>query len=97
MVGTSILMLAAAVGSGAALPDIEINARVRAREVKIEQQGQASARVRLEPSGDQRIDVERNLPRGRATYRNLDLRLDVEGRLAVPPAAASASAEKQGD
>ena len=100
MVGTSILMLAAAAASGTALPDIEIKARVQAERVKIEQQGRASVRVRLEPSGDERIDVERNLPRGKSTYRNLDLRLTIEGRLADPAAAradASVTIQDQGD
>ena len=100
MVDTSILMLAAAAASGTALPDIEIKARVQAERVKIEQQGRASARVRLEPSGDERIDVERNLPRGKSTYRNLDLRLTIEGRLADPAAAranASVTIQDQGD
>ena len=100
MVGTSILMLAAVAASGNALPDIEINARVQAKRVKIDQQGRATARVRLEPAGDERVDVERNLPRGKSTYRNLDLRLTIEGRLADPaaaPANAPATIQRQGD
>lgn len=100
MVGTPILIIAAAAAWSTAQPDIEINARIQAKSVKIEQQGRASARVRLEPSGGERIEVERNLPRGKSTYRNLDLRLTIEGRLTDPAAArtnASATIQDQGE
>lgn len=77
------LVLAAAASTATAnLPDIEIAARVKARELSIEQQGRASAEVRLKPEAGKRIEVERNLPKGRSAYRNLDLTLKVEGRLA---------------
>lgn len=77
------LLLAAAAGTATAnLPDIEIAASVKAREVRVEQQGRASAEVRVEPEAAKRIEVERNLPKGRSTYRNFDLTLKVEGRLA---------------
>jgi hypothetical protein len=82
----------------AAPPDIELNARVRAREVRIEQQGRAEARVHVEPSAGQRIDVERNLPKGQASYRNLDIKVNVAARLADPAApgvSASASAQTE--
>ena len=76
-------------------PDVSITARVRAREVKIEQQGEASARVYVKPSAAETIEVERNLPRGQTTYRNLDLKLTVEARLADPAAGPSATASAQ--
>jgi hypothetical protein len=78
----TLLLAAAASTATANLPDVEIAARVRAREVRIEQQGRASAEVRVEPEAAKRIEVERNLPKGRSTYRNLDLTLKIEGRLA---------------
>jgi hypothetical protein len=77
------LLLAAAAGTATATPpDVEIAARVAAREVRIEQQGRASAQVRVQPEGGKTIEVERNLPKGRSTFRTLDLTLKVEGRLA---------------
>jgi hypothetical protein len=77
------LLLAAAAGTATASPpDVEIGARVKAREIRIEQQGRASAQVRVQPERAKLIEVERNLPKGRSTYRNLDLTLKVEGRLA---------------
>jgi hypothetical protein len=91
---TIILAAAAtAVVTPASLPDIEISARVQAREVQIEQQGRASARVTGEASNGPRVAVERNLPKGRATYRNLDLKLSVEARLVDPPDASARTAE----
>ena len=94
MGGAISLLLAAAAGAApASLPDIELAARVNARKVKIEQDGRAE--VRIEPDAGKRIDVRRNLPKGRSTYRNLELRLTIEARLADPAAgpAVSASAE----
>jgi hypothetical protein len=91
---TWLLAAAAAAGSAPSGPprDVAINATIRAREVRIEQQGRASARVFVEPSAGQRVDVERNQPKGKSRYRNLELNLHVEGRLADPQAGASASA-----
>lgn len=83
----TLLLAAAASTAPANLPDIEIAARVKAREVRIEQQGRASAEVRVEPEAGKRIEVERNLPKGRSAYRNLDLALKIEGRLAGPIAS----------
>ncbi|MXP41792.1 hypothetical protein GRI75_09080 [Altererythrobacter soli] len=85
MNGAISLLLAAAAGPApAALPDIEIAARVKAREVRIRQQGRASAEVRIEPEAAKQVQVDRNLPKGQSSYRNLDLTLKVKGRLADP-------------
>ncbi len=92
MLLAATLLAVVQAAAASATPDIEINARVRAREVHIEQQGRAEARVTIEPSAGRRIEVERNLPKGQAQYRNLDLRLHVEGRIAGPDAGVSASA-----
>ena len=73
-------------------PDVSITARVRAREVKIEQQGEAHARVYVNPSAAETVEVERNLPRGQTQYRNLDLKLTVDARLADPSAGPSLTA-----
>ena len=68
-------------------PDVEFRARVQAREVEIEQQGEARARVHAEPSGGERVEVERNLPKGRVRYRNLALTVQVDARIADALAA----------
>jgi hypothetical protein len=85
MNGPITLLLAAAAGTAPAnLPDIEIAAHVQAREVRIQQQGRAGAEVRVDPEAAKQVEVKRNLPAGRSAYRNLDLTLKVEGRLADP-------------
>lgn len=91
MGGAISFLLAAAIAAPAALPDIEIGARIKAREVKVEQQGRVE--VRLEPDAGGRIEVERNLPKGRSTYRNLELRLNIEARLADPSARSATAVE----
>lgn len=100
MACVTIFLATVAAGASAPAPDISINAQVRAREVKIEQQGRANARVAVVPSAGERVEVQRNLPRGQRRYRNLELKLDVEARLADPNgpgvnAAASAQNEPQ--
>jgi hypothetical protein len=81
----AILFLAAAAGPApASSPDIEITARARAREVRIEQQGEARLRVWAEPPAADKVEIERNLPKGQRRYRNLDIKLDAEARIAGP-------------
>ena len=80
----SIAFLAAAASAVGGLPDISINAHIRAREVRIEQQGEAHLRIRAEPSAGDKVDVQRNLPKGQTRYRNLDIKLDAEARIAPP-------------
>lgn len=85
MTGATTLLAGAAAGlMGPAAPDLEISAQVQARKVEIEQQGRSEARVHLDPEGTERIEVERNLPQGRSTYRDLTLDLNVEARIADP-------------
>jgi len=91
----AVFFLAATAAAGpapAGPPDIEINARVRARELRIEQQGEARLRVWAEPSAADKVEVERNLPKGQRRYRNLDIKLDAEARIA---GAAGRTAETQ--
>lgn len=82
-----IVFFAAAAAGGLSpqgAPDIAVKATVRAREVRIEQQGRAQIRVWAEPSAGDKVAVERNLPKGQRTYRNLQIGLDAEARLAAP-------------
>jgi hypothetical protein len=87
LVGSVAIILAAAAATGAnpalVLPDIAVHANVRAREVRIDQQGEARLRIWAEPSAHDSVKVERNLPKGQRRYRNLEIRLDAEARLAA--------------
>jgi hypothetical protein len=99
MLGAALFFAAAAaawpVPAGPA--DIEINARVRARELRIEQQGEARLRVRAEPPAGDKVEVERNLPKGQRRYRNLDIKLDAEARIAGPAARSGETQSQTGE
>jgi hypothetical protein len=99
MPGVSLLLAAAAAGAApaAASPDIELNARAHVREVRIEQQGEARVRVWAEPSAGDKVEVERNLPKGERRYRNLDIALHAEARLADPAAPATPNPSPTGE
>ena len=57
-------------------------ARAQVRDLRIEQQGEARVRLRAEPSAGDKVAVERNLPKGQRRYRNLDIKVSAEARLA---------------
>lgn len=72
----AILLIAQAAAApaapAAAPPDIELTARVQAREVRIEQEGPIVLRLEVEP-GITDVQVARNQPAGAKTYRNLTI------------------------
>jgi hypothetical protein len=87
MPGAAVIFIAVVAAAGSAPsapPDIELNARAQIRELRIEQQGKARISLRAEPLGGDNIAVERNLPKGERRYRNLDIKLSAEARLAAP-------------
>ena len=63
-------------------PDIQLDARVRAREVRIEQSGETSLEVRGGPGSDVRVD--KPAANGRQRLRNVDIRVQAEARVADP-------------
>ncbi|ANY19050.1 hypothetical protein A6F68_00515 [Tsuneonella dongtanensis] len=77
----AILQLAAAQPS-APLPDIELRANVRAREVVIRQQGEASLMLRADPGETAPVEVERSEPAGATRYRNLEIKLRGTAKIA---------------
>jgi hypothetical protein len=80
MLVLSLLLLQAS----ATLPDIELNANVRARSVTIEKQGNASLAVTTEPSGGNVVDVQAPKANGRKSLRNIEVKLRAEARIADP-------------
>lgn len=85
MPGLSLALLQLAAAQPAAPPpDIDLNARVRAREVAIRQQGEASLTLRAEPGVTPPVRVERSAPPGAQHYRNLTLTVHAEARIAEP-------------
>ena len=96
MPGAGLIFFAVAATAGSAPsspPDIELNARAQIRELRIEQQGEARISLRAEPSAGDKVAVERNLPKGERRYRNLDIKLSAEARLAAPPGDRSQQGE----
>ena len=65
-------------------PDIQLDARVRARSVTIEKKGEAELTVTTSPDGGNVVDVEAPDADGRKTLRNVDVRVHAEGRIGDP-------------
>ena len=66
------------------LPDIELNARIRAREVVVRQEGEARMTVSVEPGVTQPVEVNRSAPPGAQRYRNLTIDLRAVAQIADP-------------
>ena len=66
----------------AVLPDIELNARVRARSVTIERQGTARLTLTTQPDGGNIVDVRAPEANGRTTLENVDVVVTAEARIA---------------
>jgi len=64
--------------------DIELTARVRARSVTIEKQGDARLTVTTDPDGGNLIDVLAPKPNGRKQLRNVEVNVRAEARIADP-------------
>lgn len=97
-----LIAQATAVPIAAAIPsmptDVELRKSIKAREVRIEQEGPIQVRLRAEP-GITDVKVTRSHPGGAATYRNLT----IDGRLSAwltrdaTGQVASASQEATGE
>jgi len=74
-------------------PDIQLDARVHAREVRIERRGQATLEVTGGPGSD--VRTVKPSARGRNRLRNVDVEVHAEARVAAPtqnpPAPETAS------
>lgn len=79
----ALLQLASS-SQGAPPPDIEINARVTAREVVVRQSGEASLSLRASPGEAMPVEVERSAPKGATRYRNLTLKVHGAARISEP-------------
>ncbi len=79
----ALLQLAAA-QPAAPPPDIELTARVRAREVTVRQDGTAALELRVSPGVAPPVEVRRSAPAGAQSYRNLTIDLRAAARIADP-------------
>ena len=84
-----ILLVAAQAASPA--PDVALDVRVQARDVRIEQRGQATLELRASPDGGIVENVDRPDAAGRRRLRNVDVRVQAEARIADPTQPVPAS------
>ena len=85
-----LISLAAQAAQPTQQPDIQLDARVTARRVMIENRGNTSLTVRTSINGNDadggnvvQVDAP-TLPQGRRELRNVDVRVRAETRLAAP-------------
>lgn len=83
-----MILLTLSLQAAAAMPDIQIGARVRARAVTIEKQGNASLTVSTSPDGGNVVDVQAPKANGRKTLRDVEVNVRAEARIADPAAAS---------
>lgn len=77
-------MLMLLLAQAATFPDIELDARVRARSLTIERQGDASLTLRADPDGGTVVNVDAPKADGRKTIRNLDVTVHAKASIAGP-------------
>lgn len=77
--------------AAATQPDLEIGARIRARRVTIERQGEARLTVSSSPDGGNLVDVRAPDADGQRTLRNVVVDVKAEARIGDPLAPAPAA------
>jgi hypothetical protein len=82
-----LLVLLVAAQAASPAPDIALDVRVQARELRIEQRGQASLELRASPDGGTTQTVDKPQANGRRRLRNVDVRVQAEARIADPAQA----------
>ena len=65
-------------------PDIQLDARVTAREVRIERKGEARLTLHAGPDGGTDIEVAAPPGEDRTRLRNVEVRVHAEARIAAP-------------
>ena len=65
-------------------PDIQLDIRATARDVRIERQGQTSLTVTASPDAGSAAATEKPETQGRQRLRNVDVRVRAEARIADP-------------
>ncbi len=80
----AVLQLAAAQAPTTSLPDIEFDARIRADEVIVRQDGNAQLTVRVTPGDAPPVEVKRSAPAGAQRYRNLTIDLRATAHISDP-------------
>lgn len=79
-----MLLLLLAVQAASPAPDIALDVRVHARELKIEQRGEARLELRAEPDGGSQQHTDKPEAAGRRRLRDVDVHVQAEARIADP-------------
>lgn len=79
-----ILLWLIAFQAAAELPDLQLNANVRARSVTVEKQGNAHLTVTTSPDGGNLVDVRAPKANGRKTLRDVNVSIRAEARVGDP-------------
>ena len=82
-----LLAFLVAVQAAAPAPDIALDVRVQARELRVEQNGQASLQLSASPDGGSVQNVDKPRTNGRGRLRNIDVRVQAEARIGDPTRA----------
>ena len=83
-----MLILLFALQAAASAPDVELRAKVSARQLTIEKQGDARLTVTTSPDGgDNVVDIRAPDANGRKTLRNVNVTVRAEARIAQPGTA----------
>ena len=80
----SLLLVQAVAAQAGNAPDIQLQARVRARSLTIQKRGDASLTLHTDPDGGNILDVQAPKANGRKTIRNVDVTLNAEARIGDP-------------
>ncbi len=79
-----IIALLLQAAAATAPPDIELNVRATAREVRLRQRGEASLEVRAGSDAGSDVRVEKPPANGRTRLRNVTVNVHAEARIADP-------------
>lgn len=85
LIAMILFQAASPAAAPAGQPDIELQARVRARSLTIQKRGDASLTIHTDPDGgDNLVEVQAPKANGRKTIRNVDITLRAEANIADP-------------
>lgn len=85
------LILAQAAAAALPPPDIELNASVRARDVRIERKGETRLEMHASPDAGSKVEVDK--PEGRSS-RLRNVRVDVRGEARIGDPAQNRAAQE---
>ncbi len=78
------MLIALLLAAQAAAPDIELEVRATARDVRVERSGTTSLELRASPDAGTNVDVEGPREPGRRRLRNVTVRVKAEARVGDP-------------